>query len=83
MPILIEEILLYADLKSSIFTLARALTHKVDFSFMGDGPRGIEVFSDHFQASTSGVDTSERKSSPVSHPRPDYEVHTLCPQPAS
>lgn len=23
---------------------------------MGDGPRGIEVFEDHFQASTSGED---------------------------
>lgn len=26
---------------------------------MGDGPRGIEVFEDHFQASTSGEDSMQ------------------------
>lgn len=26
---------------------------------MGDGPRGIEIFPDHFQASTSGIETPQ------------------------
>ncbi|GKA08933.1 pleckstrin homology domain-containing protein [Tanacetum coccineum] len=30
---------------------------------MGDGPRGIEIFPDHFQVSTSGVETPQTTSS--------------------
>lgn len=30
---------------------------------MGDGPRGIEVFEDHFQASTSGEDSMQTPTS--------------------
>lgn len=30
---------------------------------MGDGPRGIEVFADHFQASTSGSDHPQNQTS--------------------
>lgn len=41
---------------------------------MGDGPRGIEVFPDHFQASTSGVPPLESQVSPVIHQRSDFEV---------
>lgn len=41
---------------------------------MGDGPRGIEVFPDHFQASTSGAPPPESQVSPVVHQRSDFEV---------
>ncbi|KAL8266694.1 hypothetical protein R6Q59_004038 [Mikania micrantha] len=30
---------------------------------MGDGPRGVEIFPDHFQASTSGEETPQTSSS--------------------
>lgn len=30
---------------------------------MGDGPRGIEMFEDHFQASTSGEDSMQTPTS--------------------
>ncbi|XP_076934453.1 uncharacterized protein LOC143600735 [Bidens hawaiensis] len=31
---------------------------------MGDGPRGVEIFPDHFQASTSGMETPPQTTSP-------------------
>lgn len=40
---------------------------------MGDGPRGIEVFPDHFQASTSGAHPPQTQVSPVIHQRSDFE----------
>lgn len=40
---------------------------------MGDGPRGIEVFPDHFQASTSGAHPPQTQVFPVIHQRSDFE----------
>lgn len=47
---------------------------------MGDGPRGIEVFPDHFQASTSGAPPPQSQVSPVIHPRSGFEnsLEVVC-----
>ncbi|CAL5433762.1 unnamed protein product [Camellia sinensis] len=49
---------------------------KVKESFMGDGPRGIKVFSDHFEVSTSGVDSPQAKTPSISHPRTDNTLRS-------
>ncbi|THG08539.1 hypothetical protein TEA_005078 [Camellia sinensis var. sinensis] len=43
---------------------------------MGDGPRGIKVFSDHFEVSTSGVDSPQAKTPSISHPRTDNTLRS-------
>ncbi|CAI9274529.1 unnamed protein product [Lactuca saligna] len=40
---------------------------------MGDGPKGIEFFPDHFKASTSDVDTPQSRSSSLSHTKTEFE----------
>ncbi|KAM7531408.1 hypothetical protein LguiB_034818 [Lonicera macranthoides] len=40
---------------------------------MGDGPKRIEVFPDHFQASTSGADSIQGRTSSISHSRTDFQ----------
>lgn len=40
---------------------------------MGDGPRGIEIYPDHFQASTSGEETPKTRSSSISRTKNDFE----------
>ncbi|KAI3501413.1 hypothetical protein L1887_29281 [Cichorium endivia] len=40
---------------------------------MGDGPRGIEIFPDHFTASSSDVETPLTRSSSVSHTKTEFE----------
>ncbi|KAI7993354.1 hypothetical protein LOK49_LG11G02824 [Camellia lanceoleosa] len=49
---------------------------KVKESFMGDGPRGIKVFSDHFEVSTSGADSPQAKTPSISHPRTDNTLRS-------
>ena len=41
---------------------------------MGDGPRGIQVFPDHLQSLTSGVETPQTTSSPISYVKIEFEV---------
>ncbi|KAL4570666.1 hypothetical protein LXL04_026326 [Taraxacum kok-saghyz] len=40
---------------------------------MGDGPRGIEIFPDHFTPSTSDVETPLTRSSSSSHTKNEFE----------
>nr|KAJ0201797.1 hypothetical protein LSAT_V11C600330390 [Lactuca sativa] len=40
---------------------------------MGDGPRGVEVFPDHFPHSTSSVETPQTTSSSISHSKINLE----------
>nr|XP_043630444.1 uncharacterized protein LOC122601772 [Erigeron canadensis] len=42
---------------------------------MGEGPRGIKVFQDHFQASTSGAETSQTGASNL-HTKIEFEHHS-------
>ncbi|KAI3689866.1 hypothetical protein L2E82_47836 [Cichorium intybus] len=46
---------------------------RVNTSFMGDGPKGIEVFPDHFQPSTSDPETPQTKTSSISHTKIEFE----------
>lgn len=39
-----------------------------------DGPRGIEIYPDHFQVSTSGVETPQTRSSSTSRTKTESEV---------
>ncbi|KVH91834.1 Nucleoside diphosphate kinase [Cynara cardunculus var. scolymus] len=41
---------------------------------MGDGPRGIQVFPDHFQSSTSVVETPQTRSSSISRAKIEFEL---------
>ncbi|CAL5360223.1 unnamed protein product [Camellia sinensis] len=47
------------------------MVFKLGVNFMDDGPRGIKVFGDHFEASTPGVDSLQKKISSIAHPRTD------------
>lgn len=45
---------------------------------MGDGPRGIEIFPDHFQVSTSGMETPQTSSSSISYTENEFEVSFMA-----
>lgn len=44
---------------------------------MGDGPRGIEVFPDHFQVSTSGGDALQNQTSSSSDFSTNYSRYVF------
>ncbi|XP_076900877.1 uncharacterized protein LOC143555149 [Bidens hawaiensis] len=50
------------DRRNSLFNVGLCV---LDWNLtMGDGPRGVEIFPDHFQASTSGMETPPQSTSP-------------------